>query len=58
MGGIIMIAEIIQHLVKKQEVLEQVQSGFASLVGVSEEEVQIILDVLNGTVKTISGFWY
>lgn len=53
-----MISEIIQHLVKNQEVLEQVQSGFASLVGVSEEEVQIILDVLNGTVKTLSNFWY
>lgn len=53
-----MIAEIIQHLVKNQEVLEQVQSGFASLVGVSEEEVQIILDALGGTVKTLSNYWY
>ena len=53
-----MISEIIQHLVKNQDVLEQVQNGFASLVGVSEEEVQIILDVLNGTVKTLSNYWF
>ncbi len=53
-----MISEIIQHLVKNQEVLEQVQSGFASIIGVSEEEVQIILDVLSGTVKTLSNYWY
>lgn len=52
-----MISEVIQHLVKNQEVLEQVQSGFASIIGVSEEEVQIILDVLNGTVTTLSSFW-
>ncbi|MED4351900.1 competence pheromone ComX [Schinkia azotoformans] len=52
-----MISEIIQHLVKNQEVLEQVQNGFASIIGVSEEEVQIILDVLNGTVKTLSNYW-
>jgi len=53
-----MISEIIQHLVKNRDVLEQVQNGFASLVGVSEEEVQIILDVLNGTVKTLSNYWF
>ncbi|HHW36170.1 MAG TPA: competence pheromone ComX [Bacillales bacterium] len=52
-----MISEIIQHLVKNQEVLEQVQNGFASLVGVSEGEAQIILDALNGTIKTLSGYW-
>lgn len=53
-----MISEIVQHLVKNQDVLEQVQNGFASLVGVSQEEVQIILNVLNGTVKTLSSYWF
>lgn len=52
-----MISEIIQHLVKNQDVLEQVQNGFASIIGVSEEEVKIILDVLNGTVITLSNYW-
>lgn len=52
-----MMSEIIQHLVKNQEVLEQVHNGLASLVGVSEEEAQIILDALSGTVKTLSGYW-
>lgn len=52
------MSEIIQYLVKNQDVLEQVQSGFASVIGVSDEEIQIILDVLSGTVRTLSDFWY
>lgn len=52
-----MISEIIQHLVQNPEALEQVQKGLASLVGVSEEEKQIILDALSGTVRTLSGYW-
>ncbi len=57
-GGIVMLGEIIHYLMKNQEAFEQVQNGLASIVGASEEETQIILDVINGTSKILTGYWF
>ncbi|NSL51242.1 competence pheromone ComX [Calidifontibacillus erzurumensis] len=53
-----MLGEIIHYLMKNQEAFEQVQNGLASIVGASEEETQIILDVINGTSKILTGYWF
>ncbi|WP_017753667.1 competence pheromone ComX [Calidifontibacillus oryziterrae] len=53
-----MLSDIIQFLVNNEDVVEKLQNGLVSLIGVSEEELRIILDVLTGTVRTLSDFWY
>lgn len=53
-----MLEEIIYYLMNNPEALQQVQSGLASLVGVSEEEAQTILDVINGKSTIITGYWF
>lgn len=50
--------EIIQFLVQNADVLQKVQEGTASLIGVSTEEVKAILDVFfNEKIIPSAYYW-
>jgi competence protein ComX len=50
--------EIIQFLVQNADVLQKVQEGTASLIGVSSEEVKAILEVFFGdSILPKTYFW-
>lgn len=57
-----MLADIINFLLNNPDVLEKVQEGTASLIGLSETEQRAILDVLSSakhiTMSTMSTMSY
>ena len=49
--------DIIHFLVQNPDVVQKVKEGTASLVGVSLDEVKIILDLVSDTFQMRAGYW-
>lgn len=49
--------ELIQFLIQNPEVLEEVKSGHASLIGVSNDELKAIIDILTNKPIFRADYW-
>lgn len=49
--------ETVLFLIQNPDVLEKVKSGYASLVGVSSKELQVILEVFNNSNPIQMDYW-
>jgi competence protein ComX len=56
---IIIVKEVVQYLVQHPEVIDQVKAGKASLIGLSEIEQKVVLDVFSSKKNNVSqmGYW-
>ncbi|KEF39618.1 hypothetical protein M670_01395 [Schinkia azotoformans MEV2011] len=52
-----MIEEIIRHLIENPDNLKDVTQGAINLIGVSADEADAIIKVLNGSINKAAAYW-
>lgn len=52
-----LIEELIRHLVENPDILKGITQGTISLIGVSQDETNAIINVLSGEIIKPTGHW-